>query len=143
MREKAGVEVWPVGRHADLGVIEIRPGQWIESKGTPERDEDRGKHGDLHAQGRKREQEQERVAHADLRQRIFERPVRLLTLEGAKEDAEEDQRDAAPECVTEQALKALTACASIRQRERHRGADKEREGGLDQIVERASLPRHV
>jgi len=39
-----------------------------------------------------------------LRQRVFERPVRLLTLERAKEDAEEDQGDTAPDGVSEQTL---------------------------------------
>ena len=88
MREEAAVEMRPASGHANLGVIEARTGQGIQRERGPECHQDRGEHGDLHAQRCEREQEEERVAETDLRQRVFERPVRLRTFERAQKDAE-------------------------------------------------------
>ena len=90
------------------------------------------------------EQEQERVAQADLRERVLERPVGLRPLERAEEDAEEDQRRAAPDRrAPSRRANGLAPGAAAGDRERQRRADQERERRLDQIVERAALPRHV
>src|SRR6185436_5194042 len=102
-----------------------------------ETDQDGGTHDDLRAQAREGEQEEERVAEADLRERVLERPVGLAPLQRPQEDAEEDQREAAPPCVREHPAERLSLRLAARDRERQRRADEERERRLDQIVEGA------
>src|SRR5215208_919171 len=107
----------PVRPYADLGVIETSRGQGIENERAPESNQDRQEHRDLNSQRRKREQEQEGVAQADLRERVLECPVGLRPPERAQEDAEQDQRYAAPHGVPEQLPESRAACAPVRQRE--------------------------
>ena len=97
----------------------------------------------LHALVRERQEEEEGVAEADLRQRVLECPVGPWRLERAKEDPEEDQYDAAPHGVGEHVAEPLALGASAGDRERQRCAGEKRERWLNQIVQRTTLPRHV
>ena len=143
MREEAGIEVRPVGGDADARVVEVRPRQRIRHERDPEAHQNHGEDCGLDAHRYERQQEQERVAEADLGQRILERPVRLRPLERSQEDAEQHQGDAAPDRVHEQAFECRPTGAAARDRKRQRSADQERERRLDQIVERTPLPWDV
>ena len=144
VREEAGVEVRPVGGHADAACSRSpAPAADTATNAAQKPTRIAAKTATWTRTRRERQQEQERVAEADLRQRVLERPVRLRPLERAQEDAEQDQGDAAPDRVHEHALEGLAPGAAARDRKRQRRADEERERRLNQIVERAALPRDV
>ena len=107
VREEARIEVRPVRRHADRRVVEIGRRQRIQDERRPEAHEDRGERDRLRAQRRERQQEQERVAEPDLRERVFEGPVGARPIQRAQEDPERDQRDAAPGRVREHPAERL------------------------------------
>ncbi len=117
VREESRVEMRPVRRDADARVVEVRRRQRIEDERRPERDEDDRERQRLHANGGERQQEQKRVAEADLREGVFEGPIRLVTIERPQEDAERHQRDAAPDRVPDHAAERLaTRRAAARSR---------------------------
>ncbi len=105
VRQEARVEMRPVRGNADARVVEGRRRQRIEDERRPERDEDRRERQRLRANGGERQQEQKRVAEADLCEGVFEGPIRLVTIERPEEDAERHQRDAAPDRVPEHACR--------------------------------------
>ena len=143
VREKARVEVRPVGRNADRLVIEVGPRQRIQHERRPEPGEQHDERDRLHADRGERQQEQERVAETNLRERVFERPVGARAAQRAQEDPERDQRHAPPRGVKDHAAEGLPFRLPGGNRERQRRANQERERRLDQIVERAALPRNV
>ncbi len=112
VREEPGIEVRPVGGHADARVVEVRARQRIRDERGPEADQDRDEHRRLDAQRREGEQEQDRVAEADLGERVFEGPVGLRPFERSQEDAEQDQRDAAPQRVQQQTRERIRRAPS-------------------------------
>ena len=133
----------PVRWNAHAGVIETRGGQRIQRECGPEAHENCDEHRHLRAHRCERDQEQERVPEPDLGERVLERPVRLRMPHRAKKDAEQDQHQAAPDGVPQHLLKALAPAPAARDGEREGGSGQEREGRLNQVVQRTPLPRHV
>ena len=88
---KPGHEVVPVRGNADLGVREIATGQGIGREEPPVADEDREEGDPLDADRAGAQQEEERVAQADLREGVLERAVGLPMADRAEEDAQEDR----------------------------------------------------
>ena len=140
---KPRVEMRPVRAYSHLRVVEVRTGQRIEHERRPKADQNRCERHDLHAQRRERQQEEERVAQTNLRERVFERPVGVRPFERAQEDPEEDEDEAAPDGMSEHAAEALALALPARDREWQRRAGQERKRWLNQVVERTALPGHV
>ena len=90
------------------------------------------------------EQEQERVAEADLRQRVFERPVGLRRF---RSTGGRCRGRSGAGCARRRGRACVPNASPLRapagDRERQRRAGEERERRLNQVVERAPLPRHV
>ena len=84
--------VRPVGAHADGRRVEPSRRERIQSKGRPVADEDDSGGGQLNSRFRPREQKQEDVAKADLRQHVLEGEVGLRPVLRPQEDAERHER---------------------------------------------------
>ena len=133
----------PIRRHADLRVIKVRPRHRIQRPRQPVADENHRQRRPLHSCAAQTKQEQQRIAQADLRQRVFEGPVRLRLAHRAQEDAQQDQQQRPPQRVTEQRGARLSARQATGDGEGQRHADEERERRLNQVMQRATHPGDV
>jgi hypothetical protein len=86
---------------------------------------------------------QERVADADLREDVHERPLRRAAGIRNQEDAKGGQREPSPARMSEHAAPRVPQTLAIEIRVRHRNADHEHERRLDQIPETAAQPLSV
>src|SRR5262249_47126342 len=136
-------EMSPVRRYADGRVVEVGRRQRVEDERRPVADEDGGERDPLVADGPEGEQEQKAVAEPDLGERVLEREVRLRLSHRAQPHAQEHEDERAPEGVGHELALGLARRAPARERERQGHADQEREGRLDEVVERAVGPLHV
>ena len=91
--------VRPVGRHADRRVVEAGGRQRIERERRPVADQDHRQRDPLARAAGTRQQEQERVAQADLRQRVLEREVGLRSRLRRRKTPSSDQDERPPERV--------------------------------------------
>ena len=133
--------VRPVGRHADRRPVEARRRQRIQRERRPVADQDRRRRDRLPARARPGQQEQERVAQADLRQHVLEGEVGLRPPLRAQEDAEQRSGAASARTrVAEQPPKAWPRSRAAGDRERQRHADHEHERRLDQVPRRDADP---
>lgn len=89
------------------------------------------------------EEEREGVAEADLSEGIFEGEIGDRAIDAAEENAEKDQEEGTPDGVTEHFGKGMTLGEAAGDGERERDADHKGEGGLDEVVERATDPFDV
>ena len=140
VRRQPAVVMRPVRRHADRLIVESRPGHGIQRPGEPVAGEHDPQGGPLRPDRAEPEQEQERVAQADLGQRVLEGEVGLPAVHRAQEDTERDEHDRSPEGMTKQRSRALSLGLAARHRKRQGHADQKRERGLDQVVQRAAGP---
>src|SRR5579863_8614117 len=97
MRAETSVEMMPITGNPDCRIVEARPGSRIERPGQPVPKEDGAERNPLIAHGAKGQQEEERVSQADLRERVFEGEVGLAAVEGAKKDAQGNQKQRSPD----------------------------------------------
>src|ERR1700722_9484407 len=91
----------PIAGNSDCGIIEA--GSWggIERPSQPVAKQDGAESDPLITHGTKGQQEQEGIAQADLRERVFKGEVCLAAVERTKEDAERNQEQRSPDSVGE------------------------------------------
>src|SRR5271163_2175012 len=132
---KPGVEVMPIGGHANRGVVEIRAGSRIERPGQPISKKEGAERNPLVAGWPEGQQEEKGIAQADLRQRVFKSEVCLAAVERTKKDAQRDQQQRSPDGMAEHPGKwsALALAAPDGVGEGY--ANQEGEGGLDHVVQ--------
>ena len=99
VRRETGQMVRPVRPHADRGVVELRAGKRIERERRPVADEDHRQRDPLDSSREESQHEQERVAQADLAERVLEREIGLRAAARPQEDAQEHQDQRPPERV--------------------------------------------
>ena len=124
-------------------VVEIAGGQRIDGEEEPVPRQDRQQCQELNQRPAAEQQEDERVPEADLRENICESVVRPFGPRRREKNAECHKDERTPDGVPELPGPRLARCLSVREREGHRHADDEHEGGLDQIPERAAAPGDV
>ena len=142
VRGEAG-EVLPIGRDADGLPIEIRGRERIECPGGPVANEDGGESDPLSARACEGEEEREGVAEADLSEGIFEGEIGHGAIDAAEENSEEDQEERTPDGVSEHFWEGVTFGDAAGDGEWERDTDHKGEGGLDEVVERATDPFDV
>ena len=133
----------PIRRDADRGPGEIRARSGVEGPGEPIADEDGGEGGPEPAQAAIGEKEGEGVAEANLGEGVFKGEVRHRAVDGAKEEAEEDEQEAAPQRVAEHAAEGGATLQAATQGVRKGDADEEGERGLDGVVQAHAGPLDV
>src|ERR1700722_10748596 len=133
----------PIGGNSDCGIVEAGSRGGIERPGQPVARKNGAESDPLIAYRTKGQQEQEGIAQADLRERVFKGEVGLAAVERAKENAQRNQEQRSPDCVGEHLGKLLALPLAASDRIRKRYADQEREGGLDHIVQRTTEPLSV
>ena len=144
VRREAGEQVAvPIGGDADGGPGEVRSGRGIEGPGEPVADEDGAEGGPEPAEPAEGEKEGEGVAETDLGEGVLKGEVGHGAMDGAKEEAEDDEQEAAPDRVAEHAAEGSAALLAAAQRVGKRDADEEGEGRLDGVVEAHADPFDV
>ena len=81
----------PVGLYPDACVVEPGTRKRIEREGGPVEEQNACCPHGLDLGFVVREQEEERISEADLRQRVFECEIRLFGMRAAEEDAEKNE----------------------------------------------------
>ena len=102
MRRKTGEVVLPVRRHAHGGIIEAGPGRRVERPRQPIAEQNRAKSDPLPARAAEREQNRERIAQANLRERVFKGEIGLRAVSGSQKYPQRHQQERSPERVRNQ-----------------------------------------
>src|SRR5207245_8479417 len=86
------------------------------------------------------QQKQERIAEADLRERIFESEIGHAVIHRAEENAQGRQSESTPQRMPEQICEACAFGHAARDGVRQRHAYEERKAGLNRVVKGAAEP---
>ena len=142
VRRESAVVMRPVRGHAHRLIV-VRDDRRVERPRQPIADQDDGERGPLHARRSQSEQEEERIAEADLRQRVFEGEVRLPASDRAQEDAERDQDQRPPHRMREQRarLRAARHAAARANRAARRRPGTRTTAESDRAATRPPTPR--
>ena len=140
---KPVVEMRPVGGNADGLPVKSGARHWIERPRQPVAVEDHGQRDPLPARLAEAQQEQERIAQADLRQRVFKGEVGARAVHRAQEDAQRDQQERTPDGVRPHLAERAAFGQPAGNRVGQRHAHQKRERRLNHVVQRAAGPLHV